>query len=267
MKFATLFEIGVRHSFYADERCPDFEINPSSATQRLLSRHRGVAQSWPGGVRIAVPVEASGQPSFPFPPSAACIFDLALNNSDFVLFTNLRRFRRKRVPRFTSLNASVEGELKLVESPAPFPPGVFAQVEIRLDHLGPVPTNLHVAFEAKKVRWTYYCITDLGGKSSDLSIRDSVAPEPPLFQRPIKPDENDPIAMQLAARYPELDRVRFLTARPVVCSQLPAERLELRLQDESLLTPLPLPSVRNVAKIANQDSLFQIVRYLSQPLP
>lgn len=62
MKFLRLFKLRLTHDFYgtADVTpglCPDFLVEPTPATERLLQDHRIVCKTQPAGVRLFVAVE------------------------------------------------------------------------------------------------------------------------------------------------------------------------------------------------------------------
>ena len=72
--------------------------------------------------------------------------------------------------------------------------------------------------------------------------------------------------MQLPARYPGYRFVRFVSDQTVAARQAPDARLELQLDGVKVSGPLPTPSPRRATQVNQEDSLYQIVRYLTQPL-
>jgi hypothetical protein len=284
VKHAAILNLGVTHSFYTDDRCPDIAIQPSDETARLLRNHRCVLGSGPSSVRIHTALDPSTeQPFLPLPPHAVLRFHLEIENKDFGLFTDLDAVNALSSPLFTNAAppAGDPGELTLVQGTAAPPPGVFADVDIHLDGWGSgggVPTFL-VAFEARQWRWAYYCVTDLVPNGGDLTIVDSspsgttdvlVFSAANTTKLDEAPDPHDPIGVQLAGRYPTMRRLRILSDAAVACFEEPRKHLELRHGADRLSGPLPNPSLRRVSRIATpgqpQDLLFEILKYRANPI-
>jgi hypothetical protein len=284
VKHAAILELRVTHSFYTDGKCPDFAIEPSTETARLLRNHRCVLGSSPSGVRVQTALDTStGQPFLPLPPNAVLRFHLELQNGDFDRFTDLDAVSALASPLFTNAAppAGDPGELTLVLGATARQPGVFAEVEIHLDGWGfgsGVPAFL-VAFEARQWRWAYYCVTDLVPNGSDLTIVDSSpagTTDMLVFSaaNTTKLDEvldpHDPIGGQLSGRYPTMRCLRMISDKAVACFEEPRKYLELRHGADRLSGPLPNPSVRRVSRISTpgqpQDILFQILKYRANPL-
>lgn len=92
MKFITWIELRLKHSYYTDERCPDFEIEPTPETQKLLNNYRCVFKTLPDGMRILIATTDDGTSSLiPLQPGMKLSFYLRLQNSDFPLFTDMTR--------------------------------------------------------------------------------------------------------------------------------------------------------------------------------
>jgi hypothetical protein len=293
VKHAALLDLLITHTYYTDGRCPDFAITPSVETARILRAHRCVMGSSPAGARVSIASDSPAQPFLPLPPGAVLRFQLELRNSDFSFFTDLpgiftdsSEANKLKSTLFTnaSLAVGAAGELALVTGDIPRRPGVFANVEIRMDSLGfgeDAPT-FRVPFRAKQSRWVYYCITDLPEGGDDVTIVDTApasAGERLLFGDENRtslddqnPDTSDPIAAQIAGRYPGMRCVRMISDQAVACREEPRKHLELRLRnsEDRLSGPLPNPSVRSISKMTAQDAqqelLFQIIKYRAQPL-
>jgi hypothetical protein len=290
VKHGAILELLVKHSFYADGRCPDFAIEPSVETARLLRNHRCLVGATPGGLRVLTALDAgTGQPFLPLPTGTVLRFHLEQQNTDFSLFTDLGDLTSVSVdgqprPLFTNagLAPGAAGELLLVAGDSARARGIFADVDIHLDGQspGPQPAAFHVAFQAKQWRWAYYCVTDLPTSGDDLTIVDT-APNPNgtvdvlLFSAANRtkldeqPDIADPIAVQIAGRYPGMRCVRMLSDQAVTCHEEPRKHLELWHGTDRLSGPLPNPSVRCVSRMSAeqppQDLLFQIVKYRANP--
>jgi hypothetical protein len=285
VKHVAIVEVLLRHTFYADGRCPDLTIEPSPETARLLRNHRCLVRSSADGVRVLTPLDENGDPFLPLPADAALRFHLTLANPDFPLFTDLAAMSGQKAPVFTNAGVAIEGEgegdveLRLAPSDEErprLPQGVFADVEIRLAGLSlggrPKPATFYVAFQAKKARWVYYCVTDLAPNGSELTIMDASlagAADVLLFSDANRtkldeqPDPTDPVAAQIARQYPAMRCVRFISDEAVACREEPRRHLVLRLGGERLAGPLPNPSLRSAAR---EDLLFRIINVRAHPL-
>jgi len=223
--------------------------------------------------------DATGKPMVPLPPGVALRFQLVLKNDDFALFTDLTGISAKviqvagqtaRAPLFTNagMAAGTAGDLQLVSDNAPCAPGVFAGVEIRYSapSAGAVAPVFRVALQARQWRWAYYCITDLQPDAKPLAIVDKASSDVLVFGAGQTPGASDPIAAQIASRYPAMRCVQMLTDKAVACREEPRKQLELRHGTDRLTGPLPNPSLRQVVRLSStQDVLFQIVKYRTDP--
>ncbi|PTL78089.1 hypothetical protein [Vitiosangium sp. GDMCC 1.1324] len=278
MKHGVLLELFLRHSFYSDARCSDFTLEPSVETARILRNHRCLVRPSPDGVRVLTAVdESTGLPFLPLPSNTALGFHLVLRNDDFPFFSDLTGINAHCSPLFTNAGLGAgASELQLVSGGTALEPGVFANVELQLEGAGSGVASFHISFQAKQLRWAYYCITDLAPNGDDIGIIDAApsgASDVVLFSDANRthldtnPDPSDPIAVQLAARYPGMRRIRMLSDQPVTCREAPRKNLELRRGDESLASSLPNPSVRCISRMTapQQDVLFYIVKYRLNP--
>jgi len=169
------------------------------------------------------------------------------------------------------------------------PRGLFAEIEIELqgslvdlrNPAAPAPEYV-VAFEAKKARWAYYCVTD---RSDDMARYRVIDLPPGNGDEPLEfgeddkkdlvvdPDPSDRLAQQLADQYPDARRFRFLSSAPVTCRDRPRKGLRLQLGDETLPGPLANPSFRNFGTIefaadgsdtkTKQDCLTEVVKLMT----
>ncbi len=106
MKFLPLLELNLIHGYYFDGRCPDFQITPTSTTQRLLKNHRCILRTAPNGIRILTHVTEQNTPLIPLSDGVTFAFQLQLQNSDFPLFTNLDIYNQITAPLYTNLDNS-----------------------------------------------------------------------------------------------------------------------------------------------------------------
>ncbi len=295
MRFLAVFVVHLAHPYYADGRCLDFQIEPTPPTQRLLRNHRCVLKPRPNGVQVLSAVNAQGDPLIPWQPGVTLTFHLRLQNPDFALFTDLSEITQTTAPRFTNADLSpVDDHLQLALGSSQaaateglveprLPTGVFAEVAIgATDTLLPSadgPSAFHLTFKAKQVRWTYYYVTDLS-PSGEFQIVDADAS--PLVFTPENrtdlnqaPDPADAIAQALAAQYPELRRLRFVSDGLVSCRQAGRKQLHLYLNGNRVVGTLPNPSLRHSSTMEvdlngttqQQEVLFHIVKHITHAFP
>jgi hypothetical protein len=160
----------------------------------------------------------------------------------------------------------------------PRPRGVLAEVDITYDGVWPDPADgpqvFQIAFNPKQARWSYYVITDR--PEAEFRIEDKAA-SPILFSEENRtdlsqqPDPADEVARTLAARYPAMQRWRFVSNEPAPCRQAARKSIQLRLDDQPVLEPLPNPSLKNYVvlefssngSVAKEDALFQVINYFN----
>ncbi|MFN8459684.1 MAG: hypothetical protein U0401_34400 [Anaerolineae bacterium] len=102
MKFLPLIKLHLTHPYYTDNRCPDFWIEPTLATQRLLDNYRCLLKPTPNGIRVLIAVSDAEVPFIPLPPNMTFAFQLRLRNPDFALFTDLTEIRQTLAPVYTN---------------------------------------------------------------------------------------------------------------------------------------------------------------------
>jgi hypothetical protein len=292
MKVAAIFDLAVGHSYYADGICPDFALEPTSDTERLLRNHRCILKPRRDGLSTLAELNDNGDPAIAVDTAAKFRFNMRLRSDDFPLFTNLAAIHKLTAPRYAPGAADVSKGDPLTLSAEDAPPGkdappgngIFAVIEIP----GAVfaspkkswPVRLRVNFEPKRARWIYYCVTDMNLAGRDLQLveqADTGTPQPVLaFSAANRtdlrqsPDAGDAVATQLASRYPDWARIRFVSDDVVACRQSP-RRLSLQLGGNDFPDVLPMPPLRNCALLpasvqgnqTQQDALFQVVKYVS----
>ena len=116
MKFLPFLDLRLTDTYYADGRCPDFWIEPTGETQKLLKNYRGVLKPTPNGMRIFMPVTEQNVPFIPLPKETTFAFQLRLHNPDFALFTELTELIPVAAPIYTNatLSSGQSGQLALV---------------------------------------------------------------------------------------------------------------------------------------------------------
>jgi hypothetical protein len=165
--------------------------------------------------------------------------------------------------------------------------GIFAEVEIIYNNTTPeiatTPVEFQLPFSAKKTRWKYYLVADKIG--APYYIKDTGTP-PILFSPKNRtdlnqqPDPVDEVAQALAAQYPKLQRLRFVSDEPIPCQQAARKSLQLRLKangtpnDPQVAGALPNPSFQNYATLQvtqngtphKEEVLFQVIKYFSHQI-
>ncbi len=98
MKYLPLFNLHLTHPYYTDDRCPDFQIEPTPDTHRRLNNYRCVLKPKPNGVQVLATVTDHGVPFIPMHKNALFAFHLRLQNPDFALFTDLAEITKTAAP-------------------------------------------------------------------------------------------------------------------------------------------------------------------------
>lgn len=236
--------------------------------------------------------------------SASALFRLGgqplpgLGASDFSIETPGTKIRVKGYDE-AAKTLTVEGLSSGVENvfsvrypvQARLPRGVFADVELEANESLPQmfrpseqPRQFQIQFQPRLARWAYYFVTDLTAQPADIGIVDtnsSPSATPLSFSEKNRTDLNqtpvqaDQIATLLSETYPQQKRIRFLSDDPVPLQQSSRKHLELQLGGDRLIDSLPNPSpanysvleIREGSKVLEQDTLFQVVKYLKHPIP
>jgi hypothetical protein len=121
MKYRAVFSLRLRHSFYANNRCRDFQIEPAVYTQRLLKNYRCVLKPLPDGILVLTAAGENDEPLIPILGNVTFAFQLRLLNTNFSLFTELSDITCKAAPLFTnegSRSPAAEVALQLRERTA-----------------------------------------------------------------------------------------------------------------------------------------------------
>src|ERR1700719_1116051 len=106
MKYRAVFSLRLRHLFYADNRCRNFQIEPTGHTQRLLKNHRCVLKRLPDGILVLTAAGENDEPLIPILGNVTFAFQLRLLHPDFSLFTELADITSKAALLFTNLGSS-----------------------------------------------------------------------------------------------------------------------------------------------------------------
>lgn len=104
MKQVLFIELQLMHSYYTDGRSPDFAIEPSQATGKLLQNHWCVFKPYATGARLFIAVSDTDTsiPVISLPNEMTLTFHLLLRNPEFLLFTDLTDIMAVAAPLFTN---------------------------------------------------------------------------------------------------------------------------------------------------------------------
>ena len=278
MRYMPLFDFSIRHAYHADNRCSDFTLEPSSATDRLSHNHRLLLRGRPDGVGVVAPVDDRGAPFIPLDADARFEWYVRVGNPDLALITEPSELNAHRIARYR--NTSPASRLVPDEHPAPdlLSSDVFATVEITPGALGALPADplrYTVEFDAATAWWSYYLVTDLPASSGTFSLVDTSASALAFGVRDlvVEPDPSDGVAGALATRHQSVRRYRFRSARRVPSRSEPHHRIELRLDDRRVAGPLPIPKQSSLTvvpmtidgTVEEQPALSFLVRYPDRP--
>ncbi|MGR9052702.1 MAG: hypothetical protein ACU84J_08640 [Gammaproteobacteria bacterium] len=283
MNYKALFELRIEHSYYADLHCTDFEITPTVNTEKLIRNQRLLVKPQSDGVNILAGLNVEGSLLIPLPAGTVFSFVMRIGNPDFMLYTDLGDIPAGHYPVFDNEGTSFEEnsvELQRNMLPKKTPSDYFARVDISVDNglLQPkdVPNRFVVRFEARKARWQYYFVTnfkpDAGGVFR-IEDAESQATANPIVFKNLDTSDTDRVAAGLTAQYPDMTHIQFVSEQAIPCRQAVNKNIDLFIDNEKLLEKLPNPPIRNFSRLAvktgddieYQDSLFQIVKHISQP--
>lgn len=134
--------------------------------------------------------------------------------------------------------------------------GVFADVDIYIKELGS-PSEFLIRFEAKKVKWRYYVVTD----KKDVKITSTEQ----AIQFLRDPDSSDAIASLLARQYASrksgLTYLRFTSEKPIACQQQGRDSIALVVDGHK--EPISNPSLQKYAAVTagEEECLFHVIKY------
>jgi len=113
MKFLPLFDLQISHTYYSDGRCPDFDIEPTAETHRLLKNFRCILKTIPGGIRILSAATSEGDAFIQLGEGARFKFHLRLQKPDFNLFTDLDEISQTPAPVYTNVDLAPADPVQL----------------------------------------------------------------------------------------------------------------------------------------------------------
>ena len=158
--------------------------------------------------------------------------------------------------------------------------GVFAEVEIHnnasLSQPADDPAVFTLTFAPKEAYWAYYFVTNRNDDPALFQIQDT-DPAPISFGAENRtdlndnPDPDDAVAAMLADQYPEMKRIRFISDEALACRQQARKTVQLVLNGDTLVQPLPNPSFRNPTRLNGSrqppESLVEVIKYITHSFP
>lgn len=274
MKHRRLFDLRVRHGFFADGGCPDLAIEPSArhpGGARALARHRLLALPRPDGLEVLAEVGGDGDPTIAL-TDLSLRFDLRVSGPDFAHYTDSSAWQDLLGPTWGGSSAD-GGPLVLGAGAGDHPPDVVAAVVVSGLSAAwlAAPPRFFLDLKAREALWVYYLLTTRPN-GQPPAIRDGELARALGFARvQLSPDNaaaaDDPVGHRLLARYPERRCFRMISDRPIACRRAPVRQLALYLGEELLLRELSNPSIHSHATLRVEPnaeprpSLFRVIEY------
>ena len=285
MRFVPFLDLSIDHSYYLDGRCRSLAVEPTDEARLLARNHHCELRSHIGGLQALVRVDSDGKPFLPWPDMTRWRFRLTVEDPAFHWMTDLSELETHDAPRYVLPDPpSSDGSLVLTSNPGgSLPIGTLADVELLLPLAPESPVTLNrfkIQLSAQEARWAYYCVTNSRAQTAEdgeildlfLANTDSNGGGEILFGEPQELSESggsdgivDPVADELAGRFPGMRRLLFLSEEKIPCRRRPKTHLELRKGSDRLVGPLPAPSIQRRRTLAGSDEihLFQVVRYIT----
>lgn len=256
MKYRPFFNLEIVHDYYIDHRCPDFQIEPTSNTKKLLRDCQCVLKFFLNGVTVLTHVtdDVPAKPFIPPPAGAAFCFRWRLKNPDFCLFTDSSGFAQRYANKPTTQIPMHQLEPVPDSSNLGLQRDALAEIKYNsaTDVGEDVPT-FQVRFKPLEAKWKYYIVTE---KADALTVEDSDN----VIRFVASEATPDKIASELARQYPKMHILRFVSENPVPCHQAARTGIQLKKDNETLIQALPNPPLGNYAMDATQGyTLYQII--------
>ncbi len=273
MDYRPLFSINISHDYYTNKLCPDFTLEPTTNSYRIIRGHRLLLKKHSNGITVIAPADTNNKPFIPLSNTLKFEFYLQLKNSDLVGFTQTeQQADSNSFYRFTNanLNQSDSKDLERIRVQRNNlsklgRQSIWGVVEIVNN--GSLPEELTksseftIAFEAKTQYWTYYLVT--GQEIDDFTyVIEDKSLTPILFERTevsktINQTEADDVVGMLTTRFPDASMTRFKSTTEVPNEERGRKNIQLlkrkkRGSGETVwIDHLPNPPKDNGTKVIN----------------
>lgn len=287
MRYLPLFSLQLKHAYYNNSLCPDFHIEPSVDTAKVIKNHRCVLKRFLNGIQMFYPVTGAGHPFVSFDDDLIFKFCLYLKNTNFPLFTDLVELNQLASPYYSNdvpngdpPNLGLDSNETIAVDRRAFS---YAELHYNSDWL----TNLEetpqfgISFLAKRVWWHFYLVTN--ESDAEFTLTDNVANAIPLKATKITSGsdyENLIPIQQLINEYPDSTLWVFESNERIVIQDAVKRSLKLQISYagsrlRTIMSHVPNPSFKNFILINGPDSEYsseievnyQILKYFSQPIP
>ena len=150
------------------------------------------------------------------------------------------------------------------------PPGAFAEIVIlnnySIQAIQSGPAEFFIDFAAKQAHWQYYLVSDK--VDANFIIKDASSPALVFAAEDLNEvaDDWDAVAVSLRAQYPKLNLLRFETDAPVTLQQKTVKTLQLCLDDQQVVAPLPNPALQNITQSTSspkEAALYQLIKFVT----
>lgn len=266
MKFGVLCTLRIENRYYRDRRCPDFRVEPSPATARVLQRHRHLVRSLPDGLQLIAALDGSGAPLLPIEGADSLVFRLILANRDFLLFTQPPQMPGHGLPVFVpdeKATGADRGVLRVSSDKASSEPGTGQYGEVHLSTSAvqvPVagrPREFRIQFEPKAYPWRlYFCSNRVLAPGAEFGVTST---DRNLSFQKVSPAQDDGEVARLGRRYPGHRILCFESVSAVPCQEPPLPALQLSQGGHPIVAPVSTPSFRNFGRFDATDMLFVAV--------
>lgn len=247
MKLVPILKLSLKHGYYENGLCSDFEVVPDNTTKKLLINHRCIVKTVANGVEIYTEIDGTGKPAIQF-STDILRFYLKLSNREFLLFTDA-----------AALANGLNYQISYPSQPSDY----YALIEIHGQFNETFNNHVEILFAAKAVRWIYYLITDPGNPADDFSV---VSQDPQFTWK--QETSSESVFLKLADQYQDSKRLRFISEQSISCRESGLQHIQLLLGGNTVIESLPNPSWRNyfqteIATGETVDAIYQIVKYLT----
>ena len=264
MEYLRLFRLELRHPYYQNGLCSDFDVLPTASTETALKRQRMRVKNFGYGIEITAQASNATTQFIPLGSNLELQFTLHLRNADFVLNStvadlpaltaddvqNQRQYYRQYsnenlLAAATGLEsidllASREQSIELGRAW-----GVLTiQVNDVLKATLGTPPTYTVDFSGRTATWKYYLLTD--PTSANFQVQDD-GTEPISFSKIDVGAEAlpDNLTQRLLDTYPDADMWRFESTAPVTYTQLGRKDVNLRKDGALVIEHLPVPTAND----------------------